>query len=91
MGGRAATHAGHERLGHVGSVSQMRWGGVFHHDDAKMEVTLAQSDAGMAALFNFHRDTKTSKAAQLAARRFEKDGAASRELLERLFQQRIAP
>jgi hypothetical protein len=80
---------GRDALGQFGTVDQTRWAGVLFRDKVRVEVTVAQSEAGVAVLFNFHRDTKDSAEAQAAAHCFDTDKQASRELLEGLFHQKV--
>ena len=80
---------GRDDLGTFGYVEQTRWVGVFFRDKVRIEVTVAQSDAGVAVLFNFHRETKDSQEAQAAAKCFDADKEATRELLEGFFNQRV--
>lgn len=72
-----------------GVVDQTRWAGVFFRAETRVEVTVALSEAGVAVLFNFHRETKSSEEAQMAARQFDADKQVSRELLGSLFDQRV--
>lgn len=74
-----------------GTVDQTRWAGVFFRDGTRIEVTVALSETGVAVLFNFHRETKRSEEAQVAARQFDADKQVSQELLGGLFDQRVEP
>jgi hypothetical protein len=80
---------GRDDLAAYGTVDQTRWAGVFFRDGTRIEVTVAQSEAGVAVLFNFHRETKDSAEAQAAAKRFDADKQAASELLKGLFNQRV--
>jgi hypothetical protein len=80
---------GRDDLAGYGTVDQTRWAVVFFRDSTRIEVTVALSETGVAVLFNFHRETKDAQGAQEAARRFDADKRASRELLESLFNQRV--
>jgi hypothetical protein len=73
----------------VGIVEQLRWTAVFSRADVRIEITLAQTEAGMAVMFNFHRETKSSEEARHAALRFDEDKQTSGELLARLFAQGV--
>ena len=80
-----------DALADVGKTEQLRWMGTFSQDSVRIEVTLGQSTDAIAALFNFHRDTKNAAEAIAAARQFDLDSKKSRELLEKLFQQGNLP
>jgi hypothetical protein len=80
-----------EALRDVGGIEQTRWTGVFGIDGVRVEVTIAYEDPGIVVLFNFHRKAQSTAEATAAARQFEQDQRKSRELLDRLFQQGVAP
>lgn len=80
---------GRDGLAEYGMVDQTRWAGVFFRDGTRVEVTVAQSEDGVAVLFNFHRETKSSEQAQEAAKMFDADKRVSQELLAGLFNQRV--
>ena len=75
----------------VGKTDQLRWAGVFVRDQVRIEITLAQSESGLIVMFNFHRETKTSKEARAASERFNEDKESSRKLLKKLFNQGVSP
>ena len=81
---------GWDDLGDVGKVDQMRWAGVFFREKVRTEVTLARSETGFAVMFNFHRDTKQTNEARVAAECFEEDRELSGKMLKTLFNQGVA-
>ena len=78
-----------EALANEGKIEQTRWGCVFLSGDARVEVTVAREEIGMAVLFNFHRETKDAAEAVAAAERFQEDRQRSREVARRLFGQEV--
>jgi hypothetical protein len=80
---------GRNELAVFGTVDQLRWAVVFFKDSVRIEVTVAQSEDGVAVLFNFHRETKNSQEAQAAAKCFDTDKKTTREMLKGIFNQRM--
>jgi hypothetical protein len=76
---------GRSELGEIGPVEQTRWVGLFLRRDARVEVTVAESQEQVTVLMNYHRQTKPDDIATAitAARTFLDDREDASELLRR--------
>jgi hypothetical protein len=80
-------------LGEISPIEQTRWAGLFLRRDARVEVTVAQTEERMMVLMNYHRGTNPYdfRNAVAAARTFQDDRNDAAELLRRLAGQEVMP
>jgi hypothetical protein len=80
-------------LSEISPIEQTRWAGLFLRRDARVEVTVAQTEERMMVLMNYHRGTNPYdiQKAIAAARTFQDDRKDAAELLRRLVGQEVMP